>query len=54
MRNEESHTVRLPRGLRNELVAATGIGFSTLVRSMCEQLLALEKAKKAKMEKGND
>lgn len=40
-------TVRLPHGVRDQLVAATGQNFSTIVRFMCLELLKREKAKRA-------
>lgn len=36
---DETVTVRLPKGTADKLRAATGVKFSTLVRTMCMNLL---------------
>lgn len=44
--SDQCHTVRLPRGVRDELTAATGQSFSTLVRFMCMELLKRKRAER--------
>jgi hypothetical protein len=43
---DQCHTVRLPSGMRDELVAATGQPFSTIVRYMCMELVKRRRAER--------